>query len=147
VSARLVAEAIALRLSLPFALRASPLDALLGRLSRPTWRAPLVSVRRALASTEGWVTTARVVPDTCLYRALTRFALLARHGHRAEFVLAVVTDEPDTGHAWVELEGEVFDEALERAYTVTLRASAQGSSATRSSKGPAAAPTVSTTTK
>lgn len=144
----LVVEALVLRGVLPLLLRATPLDRLLSRLARARGGAPLESVSAALDVSERCASFARVVPDTCLYRALTRFALLARHGHPASFVLAVVEAEVDvTGHAWVELDGTVFGEELDRPYVVTLRYPAQGVSDTRSSNGPTAEPTVSATTK
>lgn len=119
---RLVLQAIALRVALPALVRAWPLDRLLETLDRARGAAPVADVRDAVVLSERWVSRSRVVPDTCLYRALTRFALLARHGHDAAFVLAVVDGEPDvTGHAWVELDGEPFAEELDRDYVVTLR--------------------------
>ncbi len=136
-----------LRLALPTLLRIHSLDGLLSRLSRRRAPTPLAEVSAALTTAERWASAARVVPDTCLYRALARFALFARHGHEATFVVAVVDEEPDTAHAWVELEGVPWGEVLDRAYTVIIRYPAQGSSETVSSNGPAAAPTVSETMK
>ena len=117
-----VAQALALRLALPALIRLLPLDRLLGSLDRSLGRASVDDVRRAVSRSERLISLSLVVPDTCLYRALTRYALLASNRHDAAFVLAVVEGEPDvTGHAWAELDGAPFDEELFRAYTVTLR--------------------------
>lgn len=136
-----------LRLSLPVLLRLWSLDRLVMRLARRRSPAPLAEVSAALTTAERWVSASRVVPDTCLYRALARFALFARHGHAAAFVVAVVNADPETAHAWVELDGAPWGEELDRAYTVIIRWPPQGSSETRSSNGPDAEPTVSATTK
>jgi hypothetical protein len=47
-------------------------------------------------------------PDTCLFRALTRYAALRRAGHRPRFVMGIDENDPDVGHAWIELEGAPF---------------------------------------
>lgn len=43
--------------------------------------------------------------NTCLHRALTRFALLRRYGAEPEFVMGLHPDRALEGHAWVTLDG------------------------------------------
>jgi len=57
----------------------------------------------------------RFMPDTCLYRALTRYALLREAGHAAVFVMGMDprVREDLTAHAWVQLDGAPYQEALD----------------------------------
>ncbi|HMY20104.1 MAG TPA: lasso peptide biosynthesis B2 protein [Polyangium sp.] len=63
----------------------------------------------------------RVLPDTCLYRALTRYALLRRAGYAAKFVMGMDlrAREDLTAHAWVELDGAPYHETLDARFVVT----------------------------
>jgi hypothetical protein len=60
-------------------------------------------------------------PDTCLFRALTRFELLRRAGHDATFCMGVHPDDTDVGHAWVELEGRGVLEPIPHELLTTFR--------------------------
>lgn len=64
--------------------------------------------RTGIAIGERIARRARIGPDTCLYRALSRYALLQRSGHAPRFVMGVDEHDPADGHAWVELEGVPF---------------------------------------
>lgn len=59
--------------------------------------------------------------DTCLFRALSRYALLRQFGVSAHFVMGVDPHEPQSGHAWVELAGRAWAETLEAELVVTFR--------------------------
>ena len=67
-------------------IRRRPLPELLARLAPlgtdGAEPAPLGVVTSALSASERIVERLRLVPDTCLYRALARYALLRRAGHR-----------------------------------------------------------------
>lgn len=63
---------------------------------------------------------ARLDADTCLYRSLARYATARAAGHDARFVMAVVRDEPSTGHAWVEVQGQPLLEGDLARYLPTL---------------------------
>jgi hypothetical protein len=63
------------------------------------------------------------LPGTCLYLALARYAMLARHGYGPCFVLGI---DPrglsQPGHAWIELTGTPFAERFDVSrYHVTYR--------------------------
>lgn len=60
------------------------------------------------------------LPDTCLYRALTRYSLLRRAGYPAKFVMGMNPRprENMTAHAWVELNGVPYRETLDVAMVV-----------------------------
>lgn len=120
---RLGARAIALRLRLASMLRRRSLPDLLRAITpapAATDPAPLASVEQALAAAERLAERARVVPDTCLYRALTRYAVLRSAGHPARFVMGVERVAPDIeGHAWIELHGEPYGETVDPSLVVT----------------------------
>lgn len=64
---------------------------------------------RVLAPTERVLSRLLRSSDTCMFRALARFAALSALGTRAVFVLgAPIGDQP--GHAWVEVDGRPFME-------------------------------------
>lgn len=114
---RLGTQAVALRLrlgswlrrrSLPDLLRALTVDAPAGE------PIPLCQVEEALGASEALLARIRLLPDTCLYRALARYAVLRRAGHPARFVMGIKPPASGeiTGHAWVELDGApAFEEA------------------------------------
>ena len=72
---------------------------------------------------EALLARAPLLHQTCLYRALARYALLRRRGHPAEFVLGIdACGLAHPGHAWVELGGRAFAEAEDVSrYRVTFR--------------------------
>jgi hypothetical protein len=128
---RLSTQAIALRLQLATLLRQSSLPDLLRSLTpaftparalrRPA-PLPLPLVEQALRDVEALFERLRVVPDTCLYRGLARYAVLRSAGYPARFVMGVkppATTEI-TGHAWVELHGAPAFEALEPGLVITF---------------------------
>lgn len=116
--------AVLLRLRLASMLRRRSLPDLLASLTpRDAARAPRPrsEAEGAIAASEALFERLRVVPDTCLYRSLARYAVLRRAGHDARFVMAVQPSSADiTGHAWVELDGEPVGETLDPGLTVTF---------------------------
>lgn len=93
-------------------LPALPLDRVLATLdASPGERIETDSatVARALAPTERVLSRLLRSTDTCMFRALARFAALSALGTRAVFVLgAPIGDQ--AGHAWVEIDGRPFME-------------------------------------
>ena len=75
-----------------------------------------------LRAGESIVSRSHVAPNTCLFRALGRYSLFRRHGHRAVFVMGIRSEiDGGEGHAWVELEGVPFRESIAPELVVTLR--------------------------
>ena len=122
--ARPVARAVLLRLTLAAMMRRRALPELLRALTPEATAiepAPLAEAERALAIAERLSGHLRVVPRTCLYRALARYAVLRRAGHPARFVMGLRPRAPEiTGHAWVELDGAPVGETLEERFAVTF---------------------------
>jgi Transglutaminase-like superfamily len=118
----LAARAVATRLRLASLVRGSSLPDLLRALAPDRVEAaPLAVVEHALAASQQIVARLRVVPDTCLYRSLARYALLRRAGHPARFMMGLDPRAADiVGHAWVELDGAPFGEEVEPALAVTF---------------------------
>lgn len=79
------------------------------------------------------------LPDTCLYRALTRYALLRRAGHPAKFVMGMNPRprEDLTAHAWVELKGVPYRETLDVGMVVNYVYPDDRSGSERSASSPA----------
>lgn len=102
------------RLTLERRFRESSLDALLGGLrgrSAGSARLSLAVVERDVRRAERLLSHAPRVSDTCLYRALARYAALSRAGFPAVFVMGLPRGGGDApGHAWVEVAGEPFAE-------------------------------------
>jgi hypothetical protein len=115
--ARTTLALIALRVRLPILVRVQPLDRVVARATRGgALRAADPTIERV----ERAISRARVVPDTCLYRALARFAVLRRSGRDVRFVMGVKDDGNDlTGHAWIEEDGAPLGEALDADYSIT----------------------------
>jgi hypothetical protein len=120
--APIAARAVATRLRMAARVQSSSLPELLRALTVDgVDAAPVDVVERALFTSQRIVRRLRVVPDTCLYRALTRYALLRRAGHPARFVMALDPSAPDVqGHAWVELDGKPVGETIDKRYAVTF---------------------------
>jgi hypothetical protein len=120
----LAVEAIGLRVALDRLLRRRPLPEVLRAITprdRFAVPAPLDEVERALAASERWAVRLRFVPNTCLYRAMARYAVLRRAGHPARFVMGLRPGDAEiNGHAWVELGGAPAFEALEERLAVTF---------------------------
>ena len=110
-----------LRLRLPVALALWPLDRVVAHAaSGPRVRIDDAGLPASFARVERWLSGVRVVPDTCLYRALSRWAVLRRSGRRVRFVMGVREDGAElAGHAWVEEHGAALGEELDAAYVVT----------------------------
>ena len=86
------------------------LDDLLVSLSRSRLRGPLPLSRVALAVRVAERLAPRVAegPNTCLFRALARYAVLVERGHAPAFVLGVRETGELPAHAWVEISGAAF---------------------------------------
>jgi len=120
----LALQALELRLRLPRQVPSLPLPRILGELT-PVHLPPVTlsasEIWRVLRWVEAFCRRIRLLPDTCLYRALTRYALLRRSGHAARFVMGMDprAREDLTAHAWVELAGVPYQEALDARLVVT----------------------------
>ena len=120
---RLGALTLSLRLRLDRLLKRHSLPGLLGALT-PTRssseRIPLPAVEDALLAAERMIERLRVVPDTCLYRSLARYAVLRSAGYPARFVMGLSPRAPEiTGHAWIELDGAPMGETLDDDMVIT----------------------------
>ncbi len=123
--APIAARAVATRLRLKSLMRDSSLPELLRALSPatdpdPLDVVPLALVEAALSTSQRIVGRLRVVPDTCLYRSLARYALLRRAGHPVRFVMALDPKKEVEGHAWLELDGVPLGEEIEPGLAVTF---------------------------
>lgn len=105
----LVVEYLLARRRLIAAYPLCSLPLLLERASAPprALASPLEALLPAVAAAER--IAARLYPahDTCLYRALTRYALLCRHAVGVRFHLSAPTDQASAGHAWVSVQGRM----------------------------------------
>lgn len=124
--ARLSAHLLAQRLMLPRRYRQAPLDELLVGLTLRAPREPtlsLDSLELDIRRVEQWVSRVPGVPDTCLYRALGRYAVLSHAGLPAVFVMGLQRGAADRdGHAWTEVFGRPFAESQSVAdFAVTFR--------------------------
>jgi Transglutaminase-like superfamily len=62
-----------------------------------------------------------LLPKTCLFRSLARFAVLRARGIDAAFVMGLPRDGAGNGHAWVEVGGvAVLDDEDLSSMTVTF---------------------------
>lgn len=123
---RLGALTLSLRLRLGRMLRRHSLPGLLVTLTPARTkdalreRVPLPTVEDALLAAEKVIEHLRVVPDTCLYRSLARYAVLRSAGHPVRFVMGLSPRDPDiTGHAWVELDGAPMGETVDDDMVIT----------------------------
>jgi hypothetical protein len=140
--ASLAALALELRIRLFRRVPLIPLPRILEELT-PTRLPPVTMTASEIWGVLRWVEAfcrrIRIMPDTCLYRALTRYALLRRSGHAAKFVMGMDprVREDLTAHAWVELDGAPYQEALDARLVVTYvypdeQSAAGGSTGSRS---------------
>ena len=120
---RLGAQTLSLRLRLDGMVRRNSIPGLLVTLTpkHPSpGRIPLPTVEDALLAAEKVIERLRVVPDTCLYRALARYAVLRGAGHPARFVMGLSPGAAEiTGHAWIELDGAPMGETLDDDLVIT----------------------------
>ena len=120
---RLGAQTVSLRLRLDRMVRRHSIPGLLGALTpepAATTRVPLPTVEDALLAAEKLIEHLRVVPDTCLYRSLARYAVLRGAGHPVRFVMGLSPRAPDIeGHAWVELDGAPMGETVDDDMVIT----------------------------
>ena len=117
-------QLVSIRLQLPHLLASEPLDGLLGRLGtrRGTVTLPLAHLDHALDRGEAWTNRVPLVPRTCLYRTIARYALYRRHGFPAEFVMAISPRGPDEdGHAWLEFNGQPYREERAAEFVESFR--------------------------
>ena len=123
-----VAELVALRLALPSRVARKPLDALLAELT-PSFAPSGIAVqaasslRRDVLRVESALRHVPWLANTCLYRALARYAMLRGAGMDATFVMGLGPQGVhDDGHAWVEVAGKPFEEADDVSrFPVTFR--------------------------
>ena len=120
---RIAARAVVTRMRITSLMADTPLPDVLRALS-PDDDAevvPLEVVERALSLSERVVGRLRLAPNTCLFRALTRYAMLRNAGYPARFVMALDGHSPElVGHAWVELDGRPLGEKIEPRFRVTF---------------------------
>jgi hypothetical protein len=106
-----------LRARLPHLYESRDLPALLQALSRPSpRRSRSPNLERAVRHGERLAAALRM-KDTCLFRALARFALLCRHREpdvEVGFHLGLPTSGCGAGHAWVTVNAAPF---LEHEYS------------------------------
>jgi Transglutaminase-like superfamily len=113
-----------LRLRLPGLLETESLDALMARLSSSTARtgADFAGLESALDRAEALTERLPLLPRTCLYRCLARYAVFRRHGFPVEFVMAISPGGVDEdGHAWLELDGKPYREERAADFLVSFR--------------------------
>jgi len=119
----LTLEALELRIRLRRDVPLVPLPKILENLT-PDVLPPVVltpfQVGQVIRFVEAICRRTRFLPDTCLYRALTRYALLRRAGYPAKFVMGMNPRARDdlTAHAWAELNGVPYRETLDVAMVV-----------------------------
>ncbi|AKF06973.1 lasso peptide biosynthesis B2 protein [Sandaracinus amylolyticus] len=113
---------VALRIELAHRYRSDPLDALLTSLDGSSRRVPATreDVAEAIRLGERVARHWPVGSDTCLFRALARYALLHEAGHAPRFVMGIDEDDVAKGHAWVELAGVPFLEPRSPRFRRTL---------------------------
>lgn len=120
----LAAQALELRIRLRLRVPSTPLPRILEELT-PAQLPPITAsgpeIWNVLRWVEAFCRRSRLLPDTCLYRALTRYALLRRSGHAVKFVMGMDPRPRDdmTAHAWVELDGKPYQEVLDARLVVT----------------------------
>jgi Transglutaminase-like superfamily len=122
--ARASIQLVWLRLRLPSLLARESLELLLARLTPPTadGRCPLAGLELALDRAEAWADRVPLLPRTCLYQSLARYAVFRRYGFQVEFVMGISPRGPDEdGHAWLELDGKPYREQRAAEFVVSFR--------------------------
>jgi hypothetical protein len=117
-------QLLSIRLRLRQIMHGRPLPAVLRSLTParlPRSKVPLPIVDRAVQGAEDMLSRLPIVPDTCLYRSLARYAVFQRAGHPVRFVMGIQPGAGElTGHAWIELDGKPYDEDVEPQMVVTF---------------------------
>jgi hypothetical protein len=118
-----VGTLIVARLHCQWALPRYPLPKVLELLTPSRSGLQLEPAELALAVRVSESLCARLrLPNTCLYRALSRWVLLRSLGRRAQFVVALDSElGGDQAHAWVEDEGKAFLENVHPRHVVMYR--------------------------
>jgi len=98
------AEAHAIAVAVRIAVRLLPLPRIVALLAQ------LPRAHRSVSTTDECASAAadaarRAAHPTCLFTALTAFALLARRGHAPRFVVGAAHDGGFDAHAWVTVGG------------------------------------------
>jgi hypothetical protein len=118
------ARAFWVRIYAPLLIRTRPLPEVLRRLdrSRRTGDAAGPLDPRTLPAVERVVAALRVIPNTCLYRALARYNVLSGLQEGVRFVMGVRKQDDGKliGHAWLEHHGQPLGEALDPRLVVTF---------------------------
>lgn len=129
--ARVAIHLLALRLGLKLKLSRHPLDGLVAELGRTSNERRNVIELDALCSAIDWAELlADRVPGvgrSCLYRSLGRFGVLSAWGFRPSFVMGIARQEPERGHAWLELDGAPFREDSAADFIISFRFPAETS--------------------
>lgn len=118
-----------IRFRLPRLLASEPLDTLVQDLGRssPSSALGFDDTLSVIRVAEAFLARCPGVANTCLYRALGRFAVLRAEGLSVEVVIGMRDDgSHEKGHAWILVDGVAFDEddAHEASQmTITFRSS------------------------
>ncbi|MFO0659751.1 MAG: lasso peptide biosynthesis B2 protein [Polyangiaceae bacterium] len=122
-TAKEVVSIVRLRASLSSRLSRMTLPEVLSDLEKPGEPMSFESARWSLRAAEALIRRSRVLPDTCLYRSLARYAVLRRTGRRVVFVMGIRRLDPReiTGHAWLEVDGQIYNEQRDERLTETFR--------------------------
>lgn len=88
----------------------------------PCFRQVPRSVGATIGAVDAVVARTPVGPQTCLFRALARYAALRQARVDATFCMGIVPNAPAVAaHAWVEVGGVAVFEAEEPRYVETFR--------------------------
>lgn len=103
-----------------------PLDAFMERITpshrRPCFRQVPWSVAATIRVVDAVVARTPVGPQTCLFRALARYAALRQARVDATLCMGVRADQPGiAAHAWVEVGGVAVFEVEPPRYMQTFR--------------------------
>jgi hypothetical protein len=119
------------RRTIPRRYAALSLDRLLEELSEARSDGRVLSVSElgaVIRAAERLAPRLSPAPNTCLFRALARFATLVADGHRPVFLLGMANDRSLPAHAWVELRDEPFLESARVPFVSVFRYRAGDSS-------------------
>jgi hypothetical protein len=82
----------------------------------------MAALERACERAEALTRRVPLLPDTCLYRCLGRYAVFRRYGFEPVFVMGISPQGMDQdGHAWLELEGQPYQEQRAAEFVVSFR--------------------------